>query len=267
MDHHFRASLHPLDRLAHRIWPRPRARPRRLPNMANGLSPIFEALSVGVLVTHVWFCVLIPRFPYLRNFKKTDEKGALSLDGLHVIGGLLAVFADEFLNTYQYIFMWNQHSVNVGVWAKFLPFHNPEAKSRYAESLLWGPPMYIYFCAGFGILGCGMANRIRKHLPWATNATVLSIVWIIECILDFIIENAAIRLTHGYGYAKTYGPLTLFKNKTHQFPIYESVSSGRLGVCSRRYVSRLWRRAYRLLNAAMRIGTRDCRVPSVHWQL
>ncbi|KAL1969091.1 hypothetical protein VTN77DRAFT_345 [Rasamsonia byssochlamydoides] len=58
---------------------------------------IFEALSVGVLLAHLWFCVLVPL---------KQERDQLSLDGRHVIGGLLAVFADGF----QYIFMWNAHA-------------------------------------------------------------------------------------------------------------------------------------------------------------
>lgn len=190
---------------------------------------IFEALSVGVLVAHLWYCVLLPGFPYLRHFKRTDESARLTLDGRHVIGGLIALCADGFLNCNQYIFMWNSNSINMGVWAKFIPFHNHNSSSRYAESLLWGPPMYVYFCAGFGILGCKFVGPLRKRFPQLTNAGIFTIVWCIEFCLDFIIENLAIRITNGYGYAKTYGPLTLFPGKVHQFPIYESVFVASLG--------------------------------------
>ncbi|KAH8886610.1 hypothetical protein GQ53DRAFT_827922 [Thozetella sp. PMI_491] len=190
---------------------------------------IFETLSVAVLLAHIWFCVLLPLFPYLRRFRRTDEVGYFSLDGRHVVGGLVALCADGFLNCQQYIFMWNAHSVNRGVWAKFLPFHNHASSSRYAESLLWGPPMYVYFCAGFGILGCKMVEPIRRRFPWLTNAGIFGIIWACECLFDFVIENLAIRLTHGYGYAKTYGPLTLWPGEVHQFPIYESIFVGTLG--------------------------------------
>jgi hypothetical protein len=76
---------------------------------------IFEALSVGVLFAHVWFCILCPAFPYLRNFRRTDEPRRFTLDGRHVIGGLVALCADGFLNCHEYIFMWNSHSINLGV--------------------------------------------------------------------------------------------------------------------------------------------------------
>ncbi|KAH7126500.1 hypothetical protein B0J13DRAFT_531038 [Dactylonectria estremocensis] len=191
---------------------------------------IFEALSVGVLLAHIWYCVLVPAFPYLRNFKATDEPHQFTLDGRHVLGGLVALCADGFLNCHQYIFMWNANSINRGVWAKFLPFHNHLSSSRYGESLLWGPPMYVYFCAGFGILGCNMAKPLRKRFPDLSNAGIFTIIWCIEFVMDFVIENLAIRITHGYGYAKTYRPLTLFPEQVHQFPIYESVFVASLGL-------------------------------------
>ncbi|VUC32617.1 unnamed protein product [Clonostachys rosea] len=190
---------------------------------------IFEALSVGVLFVHIWFCLLVPAFPYLKEFKRTDKSPEFTLDGRHVIGGLVALCADGFLNCYEYIFMWNSHSINIGVWAKFLPFHNHASSSRYAESLLWGPPMYVYFCAGFGIVGSKMAKPLRARFPQLSNSGILTIVWCIEFVLDFIIENLAIRITHGYGFAKTYRPLTLFPEKVYQFPIYESIFVASLG--------------------------------------
>jgi hypothetical protein len=190
---------------------------------------IFEALSVGVLFAHVSFCILCPAFPYPRNFRRTDEPRRFTLDGRHVIGGLVALCADGFLNCHEYI-MWNSHSINLGVWAKFLPFHNPKSSSRYAESLLWGPPMYVYFCAGYGILGCKVIPVLRQRLPPSlTNAGILTIIWLIEFALDFVIENIAIRVTHGYGFAKTYGPLTLFAGKVYQLPIYESAFVASIG--------------------------------------
>ena len=184
---------------------------------------------MAVLAVHIWFFILVPLFPRLRNFRQTEEKGYFSLDGRYVVGGLIAVFVDGLLDCYQYIFMWNSHSINLGVWAKFLPFHHYNASSRYAESLLWGPPMYVYFCAGIGMIGCGIATRMRRHFPYLTNAGIYTIVWLFNFAFDFVVENLAIRITRGYGFAKTYGPLTLFPRKVYQFPIYQSVFVASLG--------------------------------------
>ena len=114
---------------------------------------IFEGISLAVMAAFIWFCVVKP----LR------ETGRLGLDGRFVIGGIICFVADAFLNVQQYLFAWNSANVNRGVWVRFLPFHNPEAPSRYAESLIWGPPMYIYFCAGVAIVACHEAARVRRR--------------------------------------------------------------------------------------------------------
>jgi Spirocyclase AveC-like len=180
----------------------------------------FEVLSIALLLGLVWFCVVVP-------WRRT---GRLSLDGKFVLGGLAAFVADAFLNSYTYLFAWNAHNVNMGVWTAYLPFHNPAASSRYAESLLWGPPMYVYFCAGVAIVGCSAYFAMRSRWPHLSNVSLLAIVFVGEFIFDFVVENLAIRLTHGYAYAQTYGPLTLWTGSQFQFPLYESFLVAALGL-------------------------------------
>ncbi len=180
---------------------------------------VFEVVSALVLVWFLWFCVIKP-------WRATRR---LSLDGKFVIGGLCAFWADGFLNIHTYLFAWNGNNVDLGVWSSFMPFHNEEASSRYAESLLWGPPMYVYFCAGVAIVACRYAVPLRARYPQMSNATLFTLVWFGEFAFDFVVENIAIRATHGYGYAQTYGPLTLWKGEVHQFPLYESVLVATLG--------------------------------------
>jgi len=181
---------------------------------------IFEGLSVALLVYLVWAYVVVP-------WRRT---GALSLDGKFVLGGMAAFVADAFLNCYTYLFAWNAHNVNLGVWTAYLPFHNPAASSRYAESLLWGPPMYVYFCAGVAIVGCPAYFALRSHWPRLSNVSLLAIVFVGQFVFDFVVENLAIRLTHGYAYAQTYGPLTLWAGSQFQFPLYESFLVASLGL-------------------------------------
>jgi hypothetical protein len=194
--------------------------PDRMPTWNVVGLRIFEGLSLVVLVCMVWFCVVVP-------WRRT---GRLSLDGKFVIGGLAAFVADAFLNSYTYLFAWNAHNVNMGVWTAYLPFHNPDTSSRYAESLLWGPPMYVYFCAGVAIVGCKAYFALRSRLPRLSNVSLLTIVFIGEFAFDFIVENVAIRVTHGYAYAQTFGPLTLWSGSQFQFPLYESFLVAALGL-------------------------------------
>ncbi len=200
--------------------PAPLLGPDRMPTWNMVGLRVFEGLSLIVLVCMVWFCVVVP-------WRRT---GRLSLDGKFVIGGLAAFVADAFLNSYTYLFAWNAHNVNIGVWTAFLPFHNADTSSRYAESLLWGPPMYVYFCAGVAIVGCKAYFALRSRLPNLSNVSLLTIVFVGEFAFDFAVENVAIRVTHGYAYAQTYGPLTLWSGSQFQFPLYESFLVAALGL-------------------------------------
>lgn len=181
---------------------------------------MFEGLSMALLVYLVWAYVMTP-------WRRT---GALSLDGKFVLGGMAAFIADAFLNCYTYLFAWNAHNVNMGVWTAYLPFHNPAASSRYAESLLWGPPMYVYFCAGVAIVGCPAYFAMRSRWPGMSNVSIMAVIFVGEFVFDFVVENLAIRLTHGYAYAQTYGPLTLWPGSQFQFPLYESFLVAALGL-------------------------------------
>jgi Spirocyclase AveC-like len=200
--------------------PAPLIGPDQMPMWNLVALRVFEGLSIALLLWLIGFCVAVP-------WRRT---GRLSLDGKFVIGGLAAFVADAFLNSYTYLFAWNAHNVNLGIWTAYLPFHNPAASSRYAESLLWGPPMYVYFCAGVAIVGCSAYFAMRERWPQLSNVSLLAIVFVGEFAFDFVVENAAIRLTHGYAYAQTYGPLTLWAGSQFQFPLYESFLVAALGL-------------------------------------
>ncbi|MCB9440274.1 MAG: spirocyclase AveC family protein [Mycolicibacterium sp.] len=192
--------------------PVPRLGPDVMPDWRLIALRIFEAISLAVLAAFVWYCVVRP----LRT------TGKIGLDGKFVIGGLVCFVVDGFLNVQEYLFAWNSANVNRGVWVRFLPFHNPDAPTRYAESLIWGPPMYVYFAAGVAIVACHEANRVRRRWPDISKFQLLVAIFVFEFLFDFVVENIAIRTTHAYAYAKTYEPLTLWAGEVHQFPLYES---------------------------------------------
>lgn len=174
---------------------------------------VFEVISLLVMAAFFWYCVVQP-------LRRT---GRLGLDGKFVVGGIICFVADAFLNAQQYLFAWNSANVNRGVWVKYMPFHNPSAPSRYAESLVWGPPMYIYFCAGVAIVACHHANKVRLRWPRISKFRLFVFIFAAEFLFDFVVENVVIRTTHAYAFAKTYEPLTLWAGKVYQFPIYESI--------------------------------------------
>ncbi|PVH76690.1 hypothetical protein DL98DRAFT_574242 [Cadophora sp. DSE1049] len=193
---------------------------------------IVETVSFGVLLGFVYFCVVTPL--WVTNMTSDGPvkryTGRLSLDGKFVIAGIVAWISDGFLNCREYLFAWNAHSINMGVWTEFLPFHNPQGPKQYAEAILWGMPMYVYFCAGVALVACEVIVKpLRKRWPGITDAQLFVVIWICEFAFDFTVENIIIRGTHAYAFPKTYGPLTLWKGEVHQFPIYESVCVATLG--------------------------------------
>ncbi|TPX17320.1 uncharacterized protein E0L32_012207 [Thyridium curvatum] len=189
---------------------------------------LVEAASTAITIGFTWFFVISPiRVGKLNAAPR--QKRELSLDGKFVIGGLLTWSSDAFLNCRQYIFAFNAHSVNLGVWTPFMPFERPGGPSRYAESLLWAPPMYIYFCAGVAMMSCAWTRILRRRYPDLSDSTVTVLVLIFKFVFDFVVENIIIRWTHAYSFTKTYGPLTLWAGEVHQFPIYESVLVAILG--------------------------------------
>jgi Spirocyclase AveC-like len=107
-----------------------------------------------------------------------------------------------------------------------MPFHTGNTSSRYAESLLWGLPMYVYFGITASYAGCAVIKKLRQRFPDITNASAFLIVYAIFIAGDFVLENAIIRTTDAYMFTKTYGPLTLFAGSIYQFPIYESFCAG-----------------------------------------
>lgn len=181
---------------------------------------ITEVLSIGEMALLIWFVAIRP----LRR------DGRLGLDAKITAGCLLGSVSDGFLNGQQYLFAWNQHSVDVGSWSSFLPFADPNHQSRYAEGLLWGTPMYTYYCIGVAFVGVWAVKKLRARYGSITNAAALSVVFVGAFVFDFISENLIIRIDQAYAYAKTPGALTIDAGSLYQFPIYESVCVAALGV-------------------------------------
>jgi hypothetical protein len=172
---------------------------------------ILEVISTLVVVQCLWKCALKPWLAERR----------VSLEAMLLLGGIVGFTADAMLNVHHLLFAFNAHSVNLGVWTSFLPFYTG-GPAHYAESLLWGFPMYVYFGVTASLAGCAIVEKLRRRFPSITNASAFAIAYVVFVVGDFILENAIIRLTDAYMYTRTYGPLTVFAGSIYQFPLYES---------------------------------------------
>lgn len=172
---------------------------------------LLEVISTFVVLQCFWQWGVKP---WMRERKVT-------LEALLLLGGFIGFTADAMLNLHELIFAFNAHSINLGVWTAFLPFYTG-GPAHYAESLLWGLPMYIYFGVSASLAGCAIVARVRQRLPNITNAGAFAIAYLCFVVADFLLENFIIRTTHAYMFVKTYEPLTLFAGTIYQFPLYES---------------------------------------------
>jgi hypothetical protein len=180
---------------------------------------LVELISAIVFVWLANVCVIRP----LRRDRR------LGIDGKIAIACLLGSITDGVLNMFQYLFAWNAHSINLGSWSAFLPLHSSHANARYAEALVWGLPMYVYFCIGVAIAGCLLVSRLRARWPSISNMRALAYVYVAAFVFDFVVENGIIRLTQAYSFAKTAHGVTLWPGSLYQFPLYESVFVAALG--------------------------------------
>jgi hypothetical protein len=179
---------------------------------------LIEGASLLVLLALLAYAFVVP----LRRH------GRLGIDARILGGCILGVVVDGVLNMHQYLFAWNAHSVNMGSWESFLPLAT--AHTRYAESLLWGVPMYAYFPFGVALAGCLLVRSMRGRWPRVTNMQTYGVLFVVAFAFDFVVENAIIRSSDAYMYAKAPSALTVFAGSQYQFPLYESVFVAALGV-------------------------------------
>lgn len=199
--------------------PAPIRGPDDLPTWNLVALRVEEALSFVEMAVLFTFAVILP----LRRV------GRLGLDAKIAIGCLCGSVTDGVLNSREYLFAWNAHSINLGSWAEFIPT-STATQTRYAEALIWGIPMYTYFCIGVAVYGCSFIQKQRAKHPGISNVQVYAKLFALACLFDIVVENLVIRLGHGYAFVKTPSIITLDAGSQFQFPLSEMVTVALLGV-------------------------------------
>lgn len=192
--------------------PAPILGPDHMPAAKLAGLRIVEVVSTGVLLVSIYYLAVRP-------WRRT---GRIPLDAFLLLGGVTGFVMDCWLNLVRFLFAFNSHSINLGSWAGSLPFHHDDVPSNYGESLLWGLPMYIYFCAALGAVGALAARALRRRHPAMSVQAMYAVLFAGYFVFDFVVENLIIRLTDAYAFTQTNGSLTLWAGSQYQFPVYES---------------------------------------------
>lgn len=182
---------------------------------------VFEALSAVVMVVFVGFGIVRPLV----------KSGRLSLLGKMILGGVVGFVLDAFLNVNQYMFAWNQNNINTGVWSPWLPLHQHDAPGQYAESFLWGLPMYVYFAAFVAFFAFKSASFLHKKFPNLRRSHIYLLLFVEAFLFDLVVENIIIRTTEAYAYPQTIEAVTLFAGSRYQYPLTEAFLVALVGLC------------------------------------
>src|SRR5581483_4940271 len=177
--------------------PAPIYGPDRFEGPALVVLRVIEAVSILIVVATVW--VFLAR-PLIRT-------RTLSLDGMIVIGSLLASAIDPMINYFQYTFAWNAHALNMGSWLAFFP--NSTGPRHYGEGLAWFIPQYLYLGIGLASIECRIILALRRRAPGISNVRAFAIGYLSIFMIDVVIEQLFIR-TRVYAFPRTWEALTLW---------------------------------------------------------
>lgn len=179
-----------------------------LPAQAVFRIRVLETVSSLIAVVAVLHFLIRP---WLRS-------GIAPIAGLTMIGALLSYVLDTTVNYTGYFMAWNVHSINFGTWAAAFPGHT--GPTRYAEALLWGPPMYLYFGVLLGCIQLQIIDRLRGALGLMLAA---ALSFAAAFALDIAAESFIIQSTQAYAWPNTVSSWSLWPGAQHQFPLYESL--------------------------------------------
>lgn len=169
-----------------------------------------EIVSLCIAAATIWVFLI-------RHLVTTRR---LTLDGMIVIGSLLASGIDPLINYFHYTFAWNAHAFNLGSWLAYFPLH--QGPTRYAEGIAWFVPQYLYLGIGLAAIECRIIIALRRRYPAMPNVRSFAIAFAAILCLDIVLEQIFIR-TRVYAFPRTWEALTLFAGTPYQFPVYESI--------------------------------------------
>ncbi len=169
-----------------------------------------EVISLSVFAGLLWFTLLRPAY----------HRRTLTLDGKLFLGGFFASVLDVLCQMFNPTWAMNAHSLNLGTWAGQFPgFAAPQA-DRWAWSLGWCMPAYIWLGVGAAILGCAYLDALRRWLPRLPTvglyATVLGTFMVVFGCLATLWNRTGV-----YTYVSSPNALTLWADTTHRLPLTE----------------------------------------------
>ncbi|BDB44009.1 MULTISPECIES: spirocyclase AveC family protein [Mycobacterium] len=169
-----------------------------------------ETLSLSVFAFLFWYTLLRPAY----------RQRTVTLDGKLFLGGLFASVLDVLCQMFNPTWALNAHSLNLGTWAGQFPgFAAPQA-DRWAWSLGWCMPAYIWLGVGAAIVGCAYLDALRRQFPRASTVALYAVV-LGTFMVAFGCLATVWNRTGVYSYVSSPDALTLWAGTTHRLPLTE----------------------------------------------
>jgi Spirocyclase AveC-like len=169
-----------------------------------------EAISLSVFAFLLWYTLIRPAY----------RERAVTLDGKLFLGGLFASVLDILCQIFNPTWAMNAHSLNLGTWAAQFPGFAAPQGDRWAWSLAWCMPAYIWLGVGAAIVGCSYLNFLRRRLPRWSTVAIYGIV-----LLSFMVVFGCLATTWNrtgvYTYVSSPRALTLWADTTYRLPASE----------------------------------------------
>jgi hypothetical protein len=198
-------------------------------HIGTGVTPVPGYMKVSAWGNGIfWFAFMVAVLYWFAVRPKLRD-GRFSLDGLIVLAFFWTWWQDPLFDYVTHAWNYSSVSLNMGGWAGHIPGWVSPNGGNIPEPLLWVLPFYI------GLGGCGsivaatMMRRWRARNPAVSVATMLAAVYAAWFVFDAALEFFWVR-TGLYTYAGTAHGWNLFAGRWYQFPIYEPICVGFLGM-------------------------------------
>jgi hypothetical protein len=180
-----------------------------IPLLQFVITPLFAALSV-------WHFLIAP-------WRRT---GRLTFEGMLVIGALTLLCTDSLINYIVFAFSFSSAFVNMGNWGPFIPGHvAPTQGTIMPWPLIYVPLTYLWFVVLWVSCGTVLLRALHRRMPGRLFLPLL-ICYIVDVLLDVVLEGFINVRLGLYAFLTTYEPLTLFAGTRYQFPLYNALLWG-----------------------------------------
>jgi hypothetical protein len=198
-------------------------------HVGTGVTPVPTYMKISARANEIFWFAFMLGVVYFFVVRPWRRNRRLGLDGLLVLAFFWVWWQDPLYDYVTHGWNYSSVSLNMGGWAGHIPGWISPNGGNIPEPLLWVLPFYVGLSAVAAIGFSAMMRKWRARNPRVRTATMLFTVYWLIFAFDFVLEFFWVR-TGLYTYAGTTHGWNIFAGHWYQFPIYEPICVGFLGL-------------------------------------